>query len=209
MSKNKAQNINYLLLAVENIAQDVLRKLSYDLDSLKLPIDIEKIIAIYSIPVIEKELTQGLSGAVIINENSNKAGIVINKIEHYNRKRFTLAHELGHFISYTRQNKTGIFQDYFECSDLLSGFVENKYDKNLSIAGRPQQPRNDISKIGKDLEEIFANRFAAAVLMPKNLVELELHRMQNFEDNFERNIQKIAKKFGVSETAMRFRLLNI
>lgn len=213
MSKNKAQNINYLLLMVEDIAKDALMKLSYDLDSLKLPIDIAKIIDMYNIPVIEKKLENGWSGAIILNENSNKAGIVINEIDHPNRKRFTLAHEFGHFISYTRQNKKGIFEDYFEYSDVLGDLNELSpmIPTTSSVADTviTAKPRNDISKIGNDLEEIFANRFAAAVLMPKNLIELELHRMKSFGDHFEDSLKKLAKKFEVSETAMRFRLLNI
>jgi Zn-dependent peptidase ImmA (M78 family) len=84
------------------------------------------------------------------------------------------------------------------------------YDRTAALLdGSVQVEGFNTHFISGDLEEIFANRFAAAVLMPKNLIELELHRMKSFGDHFEDSLKKLAKKFEVSETAMRFRLLNI
>ena len=63
-----------------------------------------------------------------------------------NRKRFTLAHELGHYVY---RMERGHFDD-----------------QEIDHVDH----RNQDSRKGNDAEEISANRFAASLLMPKDKV---------------------------------------
>lgn len=67
---------------------------------LSLPIDLNLLIknieSLYDLKIIvqEKPLDSSLSGTMV--RNGNTVGILINKNHNTNRKRFTMAHELGH-----------------------------------------------------------------------------------------------------------------
>lgn len=65
-------------------------------------------------------------------------------------------------------------------------------DTSETFTGRVYQP-----------EEIEANRFAADLLMPASLVESSIKR-----DGF-KTVQALAQRFGVSTSAMRWRLVNL
>ena len=97
--------------------------------------------------------------------------IFVNEAHYPSRQRFTCAHEIGHYID---QKNRGIEKPSYR-------------DKNAST--------------GREPEEIYANRFAAALLMPKFLVE-KFHASGM-------DILEMARKFKVSEASMRWRLVNL
>ncbi len=75
----------------------------------------------------------------------SKSRIVVNKDDSPNRQRFTIAHELGHYIMH---------QDYVK--------DESKYNVLLRVPLRDK---------GYTSEEQEANCFAANLLVPKELLE--------------------------------------
>lgn len=81
-------------IELEDFAQDVLVKN----DMYKIPIDLISLANNNNIDVYEKELEDKISGAIKYDKEKNKYIILLNKNDHYNRKRFTLAHEIGHFF---------------------------------------------------------------------------------------------------------------
>ena len=97
------------------------------------------------------------------------------------RRRFSIAHEFGHFILH---NHPGIHID--------KGFFF----------------RNKISEEVNNPNEIEANRFAAELLMPKNFI---VQALQNYSKNFFEDdiIERLARDFKVSKAAMGFRLQNL
>ncbi len=117
-----------------------------ELGEINLPINIEKIIENYGI-TLKKECidNEEIAGAIKITDDS--AIIVINTYNNAEvRQTFTMAHEFGHFISYKVQGMIGEIIEF----------------------------RDGTSSIGESSEEIFANRFAASILIPKSkLKELE------------------------------------
>lgn len=145
-----------------------------ELGGLKAPIDIKTIVKNYGIKVITEDMDKDKSGVIVIEEN--KSGIIINKSDSWCRQRFTLAHEFGHFISYKLQNKTGSIIEF----------------------------RDGRSSLGFNEEEIFANKFAAAILMPRSLLIGLLNMVDG--DNY---INSIAKVFDVSEKALEIRIKNL
>jgi Zn-dependent peptidase ImmA (M78 family) len=101
----------------------------------------------------------------------DEAVITINRGDHLNRRRFTCAHEIGHYV---RREVTGPRRRMVDYRGTLAG-------------------------LGTDIEEIFANQFAAALLMPSHLVE----RWQHLGS------PEMARRFGTSVQAMDLRLRNL
>jgi Zn-dependent peptidase ImmA (M78 family) len=121
---------------------------------------------------LDARLTEAVSGALVKRPGADPS-ILLNAEDSKNRKRFTCAHELGHFIRRTDEPEQYEYVDY----------------------------RDQLSSTGKDAEEKFANRFAANLLMPEFLVKA-FHDEQLPEF-------RMAKKFGVSQEAMHYRLENL
>jgi len=102
--------------------------------------------------------------------------IILNKNQHPHRMAFTLAHELAHWLVDSQS------------SDARLSFVGD-----LRLLGRSSQhPR-----------ERTADFFAAALLMPLQLILQEIDSPSSFETL---EISELAQKFGVSRQAMSIRL---
>jgi Zn-dependent peptidase ImmA (M78 family) len=111
-----------------------------------LPVDPVRVAQSLGVKVLDVYLNEDVSGA-LVKEQGADPSILLNANDSRNRKRFTCAHELGHFIRRTEQPEKYEYVDY----------------------------RDARSSTGTVEEEKFANSFAANLLMPKFLVE-ELHR---------------------------------
>lgn len=111
-----------------------------------------------------------ISGAVMKEENGTPE-ILVNKKDSSTRMRFTLAHELGHIV---QNDKKGDFV-----------YIDH---------------RNQLASDGTDKDEIFANQFAACLLMPEEAVKAALKLFK---------LTEIAQYFNVSDKAMKYRLLNL
>ncbi len=107
-----------------------------------LPIDPVRIAKALGIQVFNAPLTDDVSGALVKKEGKDPA-VYLNRDDSKNRKRFTCAHELGHFIRRSDEPEKFEYVDY----------------------------RDDQSATGTIEEERFANSFAAALLMPRVAVE--------------------------------------
>jgi Zn-dependent peptidase ImmA (M78 family) len=71
--------------------------------------------------------------------------------------------------------------------------------------------RDETSSLGTHWQEVQANSFAAAILMPENLVVEELKKELAFARASSRDelIGTLARTFGVSAEAMGYRLVNL
>jgi Zn-dependent peptidase ImmA (M78 family) len=100
------------------------------------------------------------------------AVITLNSLDSLNRQRFTCAHEIGH---YSRRRDEGETQ-YVDYRDTLAG-------------------------LGSHPQEIFANQFGAALLMPAAEVKRYLDAGYT--------VEALAALFGTSVQAMELRLRNL
>ncbi|MBB5737247.1 Zn-dependent peptidase ImmA (M78 family) [Xanthomonas arboricola] len=141
------------------------------------PLPIDPAVLANSIGVITEDVVfefdrdpemHGVSGQYI---GSPVPTIRYSATEHGPRRRFTIAHELGHHVM-----KHG---DRFR--DTQKAFFSNNWDP----------------------VEVSANKFAAELLMPFVIVE-RFVLQEGITD-----ISRLAEKFGVSEAAMRYRLINL
>lgn len=143
-----------------------------------IPVQIVKLAQSFNIEVYKvSDMKSDISGA-IVNENGNYI-IYTNENEPKNRRRFTIAHELAHYI-------------------LHKDIIDNDLNGNLTDA----KGSGGIMYLSK-LSTIFekdANKLAAEILMPLEKVK-ELYLKYN-------DIKKLSNEFAVSEQAMRIRINN-
>lgn len=170
--------MNYSYSYIEELTKDLLVK-----NNLFYPkFDIKKLVKKLDINLLYKELGEDVSGLFVM---SGEKGIIsVNKNESNNktRQRFTIAHEIGHFLLHSK---------------LKPIFI----DKSPKVMFR-----NSESSSGELHQEREANAFAAALLMPRDLINDELEKL---ESDFDNPTKKLAKIFNVSEQAMSFRLANL
>lgn len=144
-----------------------------------LPVKIEEIARSFGLKVIPYPFDDNISGTLVIEQNV----IGFNQFESRVRRRFTVAHELGHFILH--KDKRPIFLDKLFRLNSSSTSTDQNYELELE-----------------------ANLFAAAILMPETILRKEV---KNIELDFgnEEGIKYLARIFDVSSTAMYYRLKNL
>jgi len=149
------------------------------------PVDLEKIADHLNIQIVYDDLDDDVSGFLVAERNS-KAVAVINKLHPRNRQRFTIAHEIGHF------------KLHVQSEDEETIFVDKKYAFH----------RDANSSLGIYDQEKEANAFASNLLMPEHLVEAAIAELNLYtlDDN---DMPILAKKIGVSEQALGFRLQSL
>ena len=144
------------------------------------PVCVKQVAAHLGIKIEETDLGEDCSGVLV--RNGDRAVIGVNKEHHPNRQRFSIAHEIGHFMLH--EGDTYIDKGYrVQFRDLESGS-------------------------GTKGEEMDANAFAAALLMPAEWVK-EAFYQQPFELTEDDVLQMLAQKFQVSTQAMSYRLMRL
>lgn len=146
-----------------------------------IPVDVAKVAERFGILVQEIQLSDA-DGALTKEENEPfKASLKLFQSEH--RKRFTLAHEIGHFVK--------DYQNY------------GWQDKMGELVHRSQ-----LSSLGKDPDEIWANTYAATLLMPASALKTVYNKFCNVMDS-EDVEGYLADVFNVSPESMHYRLLSV
>ncbi len=141
------------------------------------PVDAEGLARALGVPVNYAFLGAGVSGMIERRENGSYL-ISVNANDPQTRQRFTIAHELGHFMYHKDKMGDGIDDDRaYRSTDV------GKYHN---------------TKIGRK-EETQANRFAANLLMPWGLIS-------QLQEQGVTDVKEIADRLGVSKHAMCIRL---
>jgi len=148
----------------------------------RAPVPVEAIARAVGLDVRYAPTTDDVSGALI--RNGKSAVIAVNSAQHENRQRFTIAHEIGHFILHKR--------------------TDQHFDEDFRI-----DYRNAVSSEATQRSEIEANGFAAALLMPVKFLQNDLLRVELGESDADQEIQTLAVRYKVSSRAMELRLLNL
>jgi Zn-dependent peptidase ImmA (M78 family) len=141
------------------------------------PVDVHGIASSLGIRIHEAFLPDNVSGIIERAKDGNFL-VTVNTFDSYTRKRFTIAHELGHFMLHR-----GMIGDGIEDDRAYRSTTSGKYRNNLI------GPR----------EETQANSFAANVLMPYELI-------QRLQAEGYATPEQLADKLQVSVHAMSIRL---
>lgn len=145
------------------------------------PVDVEALAESIGAEVRRFKLDPDVSG-VLYREDDRKV-IVVNTAHSQARRRFTIAHELGHL--------------------LLHAGEPVHVDQGLRI-----NLRDDRSATAEDLEEMEANAFAANLLMPAAWLRRDLAEGGiDLEDP--NQVQALASRYQVSPQAMVVRLSSL
>ena len=149
------------------------------------PVDVRALVRELGLTIVEAELGDDISGALVTNPGGST--ILVESTHHEHRRRFTISHELGHHV----------LRHQFE----EGGHVHVDRGNYISLRGRRASE-------GVDPKEIEANWFAAALLMPSRMIEAEVTRLgaQALHDH---HVEELADKFKVSQQAMTIRLTNL
>jgi uncharacterized protein DUF955 len=143
---------------------------------LRPPIPLEELTRQLDIEAIENLETEGFEGGLLTDENRRSGIILVNQEARAGRRRFTIGHELGHFLIVSH---TPVKPGQFLCSR-----------RDMS---RWSAKEND--RYGQ--MEFEANQFAALLLMPPPLLRAHL----NGKDPDLNDVERIAVDFGVSKDA--------
>lgn len=149
-----------------------------------LPIPLEDVIRHLGATIVRQPMDHEVSGMIF--RQGDAATIGINSSHNPRRQRFTAAHEVGHLRLHPGR----------------ALLVDSSIRVNF---------RDSVSSQASDTQEIEANAFAAALLMPSAAVHEHAAELQRQAANRsrERLVSDLARLFDVSTEAMGYRLLNL
>lgn len=151
-------------------------KLLIETGAMTAPVDLNKLTQAKGI-IVKEDDCDGYSGMLVV-VNDNALISVKKSTRESGRKRYTIAHELGHYIlpdHITKENKV------FRCSDeQLNAFGKNK------------------------TKEVEANIFASELLMPEQLFKPRVVD----QDITKKLIRELTEDFQTSLTATCIKLVN-
>jgi Zn-dependent peptidase ImmA (M78 family) len=167
--------------------EDIVDGLLAEIGITSPPVPVEVLARTKGLPIVEQAMDTDISGA-LVSLGGQSHGIAVNAAHAPVRKRFTVAHELAHYLLGHLPN-----EDHLDW-----GFTIIRRDGRSSEAN--------------DLKEIEANFFAASLLMPKNMLRADVEAKRGFHGEVtidEAEIITLAKRYGVSKLAMHYRLMNV
>lgn len=166
-----------MMTRAENEADKTLRRLGIT----EIPIPVERIAIALGATVRHLPLDDELSGMIYIKGRQILIGV--NSLHHIHRQRFTVAHEIGHLILH---------------SDRMEKLIHVDKRLPVRIFHRDAQSTQGVYSI-----EIEANQFAAALLMPEDVIRCELDGQYDIEDI---PTEALATKLRVSRQALELRI---
>jgi Zn-dependent peptidase ImmA (M78 family) len=150
--------------------------------SFLVPVPIEAVARKLKLTVKAAPLGSDLSGVLIVERGQGAIGYNVDHA--VVRQRFTIAHEIAHFLLHVER-----------------GAQESQVFVDRYVVHR----RDGLAAAGTDKQEVEANRFGAALLMPKRLVLEQISR-RNLDLDDEDAVFSLASRFQVSSAAMTNRL---
>lgn len=146
------------------------------------PVPVESVALHLGLQIEPAKLGDDVSGVLVVADGRGVIGV--NSDHSAVRQRFSVAHEIGHFVLHRDAQELFIDKTYFAAF------------------------RDGRSSTGEDRREREANGFAAALLMPARLVkEAVVHHRFDLGD--EAALDALARMFQVSRQAMTFRVANL
>jgi Zn-dependent peptidase ImmA (M78 family) len=145
------------------------------------PVNVEALIESFGVDLQRKAPLHPDIAGEIQRLSDNRYRISANEADHYYRRRFTMAHELGHYLLHRDLIGTGVDDNRAYRSTDVGTF----HNRNITSE-----------------HESEANRFAANLLMPGSLV-------RRYHAELGGDIAKLSRQFQVSFEAMAYRLKSL
>lgn len=141
----------------------------------QVPVNLGALASDLGLEVYQSTLEPKISGLIEPSATSPSGyKIKLNRHDPLTRQRFTLAHEIAHFLLHRFDIGRGVVDDTL-------------YRSNLS-----------------DRKEVEANKLGSQIIMPNASIRNELAKLAHL--NKDKIVSELAKKFNVSQEAMRIKL---
>jgi Zn-dependent peptidase ImmA (M78 family) len=164
---------------VQRSAEALLVK--HGIESAPVPVDV--IAAREGATIVYVEADSDLSG-FLYRQGAGGTVIGVNRTESPPRRRFTIAHEIGHLLLHASQRV--------------------HVDKTATVFHRGPS-----SSQGVNEHEVEANLFAAELLMPRQMLEADVRSKGYVDHGDDAQVKDLAKRYGVSAQAMSIRLASL
>jgi len=142
------------------------------------PIPVQQIALAVDIKEIKPLTVKGFEGGLIVPDDKSEGFILVNDKNSPRRQRFTIGHELGHFLNpWHNPGSSG----QFLCTSrdmIVSQFKANESRQRM---------------------EVEANQFSAELLMPQRFIQADIEKLNDAEID---HITKLADKYDVSKESM-------
>jgi Zn-dependent peptidase ImmA (M78 family) len=165
-------------------AEQEAEKLLDELRIDEIPVPVEAVLRRLGVRVVHERMGSDVSGMTYRRGQQFIVGL--NSGHNLRRQRFTAAHEIGHIRLHPGRPLT--------------------IDSSIRVNFRDQ-----VSSQATNAEEIEANAFAAALLMPREAVVDHARHLTEEQGlrSREKLIAELARLFDVSPEAMGYRLINL
>lgn len=151
-------------------------------------VDVDYIAEMIGIDVKPENMDdQRISGFLQMKTANGRPIIVVNGSNSNERRRFTVAHELGHYFLHSSQST---HVDDIDTAEIV-------------------MYRNQESSQATHMREIEANQFAAELLMPERMVAEDLQLQREGNKGMSEIVGDLAAQYQVSQAAMTIRLSKI
>lgn len=167
--------------ALPKIAIQILKLLP----DLPTPTPIEDLALALGIEEITQLETDGFEGGLLTDRARSTGRILVNNCAPIQRQRFTIAHELGHFLSPWHEPQSE------------NGFLCTATNMKLNDAKAQK------ASIRMEAE---ANKFAAEILMPSPFLRKDLRKLQGVDIE---HILQLARRYNVSKEACTRRYIEM
>lgn len=179
------KKINRIDLADFDSPEQIIQGIINLVPDLPIPVPVDDLARMLDITEIQALETQGFEGGLLTDINKSEGIILFNQASPFQRRRFTIGHELAHFLCprHIPQGDNGFF-----CS----------FDDMRLISARAADRAATM--------EVEANRFAASLLMPLPHFrkDLRLHVGADIE-----YILELARRYDTSKEATARRYVDV
>lgn len=188
LEKKNKENYCFSMLEIEEIAMRILSILGYRSENTSTPI--VRIVKQFDFRAYSEHIEdRNLSGDISINGDTidtygHNQVIIVNNMDELNHQRFVTAHELGHFLfDYLGNPQYADFSVRFNAA-----YYKDKHDT---------------------ADEKRANRFAASILMPKDLFIKQYNVARNTDSNPLFISMYLSRYFETSISSIEKRILEV
>lgn len=164
----------------ERIVQEIIRQIT----DLPIPVPVEELAQMLDIISIEALTTEGFEGGLLTDAEKSEGFILVNMSSPSQRRRFTVGHELCHFLTPSHK----VDGDQFLCSP-----------EDMRLISAPESDR-------AARMEVEANRFAARILMPEPHFRRDLRLRKRAEIE---HILTLAERYHTSKEATARRYVDV
>ncbi len=151
--------------------------------------DVHEIARRLNIEILEGEFRdnfgRNISGLMKVSGKNGKPIIAVKSSDSEERKRFTIAHEIGHFV--------------------LHGNELSHVDSDLEAVIY----RDKSSAMATNTKEIQANQFAAELLMPTDEIKTLMLKKQKSGEDITKTITEISENYKVSSLAATIKVTSL